>query len=208
MDFALLSAGSLFAILSPFATAPTFLALTEDETPIQQISMAGRACALSLILLTLFSLAGTQILAAFRITVPAFQIAGGLVVMRVAFQLLSGERARLTSVEQSEAEGKPDITVTPLAFPILCGPATISTGIVLGSQAASVGDRAILIVVIILIYAMTFGFLLAAVRSSRWISPLVLKVLGRIMGMLLAAVSVQFILSGLGSAFPAALAPS
>lgn len=205
MEFALLSAGSLFAILSPFATAPTFLALTEDETAAQQISMAGRACALSLILLLLFSLAGAQILGAFRITVPAFQIAGGLVVLRVAFQLLGGERTRLTPIEQDEAENKPDITVTPLAFPILCGPATISTGIVLGSQAASMGDRAALVVVITLIYAMTFGFLLAAVRSSRWISPLVMKVLGRLMGMLLAAVAVQFILSGLGAAYPAAL---
>jgi multiple antibiotic resistance protein len=205
MEFALLSAGSLFAILSPFATAPTFLALTEDETAAQQISMAARACALALVLLVLFSLIGAQILSAFRITVPAFQIAGGLVVLRVAFQLLNGERTRLTPVEHDEAESKPDITVTPLTFPILCGPATLSTGIVLGAQASGLGDRVTLVVVIMLIYAMTFGFLLAAVRSSRLISPLVLRVLGRLMGMLLAAVAVQFILTGLAAAFPAAL---
>ncbi len=205
MEFALLSAGSLFAILSPFATAPTFLALTETESASQQISMAARACALSMALLVLFSLAGAQILGAFRITVPAFQIAGGLVVLRVAFELLAGERKRLTPVERDEAESKLDITVTPLAFPILCGPATLSTGIVLGSQAAGMGDRATLVLVITLIYAMTFGFLFAAVRSSRLISPLVLRVLGRLMGMILAAVAVQFILSGLGAAFPAAL---
>lgn len=205
MEFALLSAGSLFAILSPFATAPTFLALTEDETAEQQISMAARACALALVLLMLFSLIGAQILSAFRITVPAFQIAGGLVVLRVAFQLLNGERTRLTPVEQNEAESKPDITVTPLTFPILCGPATLSTGIVLGAQASGLGERVTLVLVIMLIYAMTFGFLLAAVRSSRLISPLVLRVLGRLMGMLLAAVAVQFILTGLAAAFPAAL---
>jgi multiple antibiotic resistance protein len=199
LEFALLSAGSLFAILNPFATAPTFLALTEEETPIQQISMAARACLLSFLLLGLFSVLGQSILTSFRVTVPAFQIAGGLVVLRVAFQLLGGERSRLTPAEHDEAQTKEDITVTPLAMPILCGPATLSTGIVLGAQAANLGEQLTLVVVIAGLYTLTFCFLYAAVRSSRWIGPLVLRVTGRLMGMLLAAVAVQFILSGFAS---------
>lgn len=199
MDYALLSAGTLFAILNPFATAPTFLALTEDEAQGHRVSMAGRACLLSALLLIGFSLFGEQILGAFRVTVPALQIAGGIVVLRVALQLIGGERRRLTPAESEEAIEKEDITVTPLAVPILCGPGTITTGIVLGTQAGGLQDRTVLAVIIASIYATTFAVLYAAAHSSRWLGPLVLKVLGRLMGMLLATVAVQFMLSGFES---------
>lgn len=203
MDYALLCAGTLFAILSPFATVPTFLALTEDESDDQRLSMATRACTLAVIILVFFSLFGEVILGTFRIEKPALQIAGGLIVLRTAFQLISGERRRLTSPEREEAEEKEDITVTPLAVPILCGPGTITTGIVLGTEASSLSQSAILVGSIVAIYGLTFGFLLVAIRSTRWAGPLVVRVLGRLMGMLLAAVAVQFILAGLENTYPA-----
>lgn len=205
MEYALLCSGTLFAIVSPFATAPTFLAMTEGENDDLQISMAARACALSCFLLVVFSLFGETILGAFRVGVPALQISGGLVILRVAFALIGGERKRLTPAEHDEAEEKEDITVTPLAIPILCGPGTITSGIVLGTQAATYDHRLILISAIVSIYFLTFCLLYAAVRSSRWAGTLVLRVLGRLMGMLLAAVAIQFILSGLVATFPGAL---
>lgn len=205
LDYALLSAGSLFAILSPFATAPTFLAITENESAARQVTMAARACVLSFVILVLFSVLGEPILASFRVTVPALQMAGGIVILRIGLQLMSGERGRLTPAERTQAAEKEDVTVTPLAVPILCGPGTISTGIVLGVEASSVGEYVTLVVVIALIYAMTFGFLFAGVRSTRWISPLALRITGRLMGMLLAAVAMQFMISGITTAFPGVL---
>ena len=207
MEYALLCAGTLFAILSPFATVPTFLALTEDESDEQRLAMATRACALAIVILVFFSLFGEVILGTFRIEKSALQIAGGLIVLRTAFQLIGGERRRLTSPERDEAEEKEDITITPLTVPILCGPGTITTGIVLGTEASSAVQSATLVVAIVLIYGLTLGFLVVAIRSSQWAGPLVVRVLGRLMGMLLAAVAIQFMLSGLASAFPALTAP-
>lgn len=206
VEYAILAFGSLFAILSPFATVPTFLALSDDETPADQMSMAARACVLAFIVLALFSLLGEPILAGFRVSVPALQIAGGLVVLRVAFDLIQGERRRLTPPEQSEARDKADITVTPLAVPILCGPGTITTGIILGAEADGTAQHATLIVVTASIYAVTYAFLTLAVHSSRWMGTLTLRVLGRLMGMLLAGVAVQFVLNGVQAALITPLA--
>lgn len=192
-----LAFGSLFAILSPFATVPTFLALTEDQTSEAQTSMARRACLLACLVLVLFSGLGQHILAGFRVSVPALQIAGGLVILRVALELISGERRRLTPPERAEAESKDDIAITPLAIPILCGPGTITTGIILGTEAGDAFQHTLLVGIIAILYATTFGLLLLAIRSSTWMGPLTVRVIGRLMGMLLAAVAVQFILNGL-----------
>lgn len=201
-SYALLTFGSLFAILSPLGTVPTFLALTEDDTAAARISMARRACIIAFVVMTAFSLLGSRILGSFQVSIPALQIAGGLVILRVGLEMLRGLRSRLTPEERAEAIEKHDVAVTPLGVPMLCGPGSITTAIVLESQATGPLQLAVLVGCTALIYAGTFVLLFAAVRYSAFLGQITLRVIGRLMGLLLAAIAVQFMLNGVRGALP------
>jgi len=201
-SYALLAFGSLFAILSPLGTVPTFVAITDGSSSSARISMARRACTIAFVVMATFSLLGARILNAFEVSIPALQIAGGLVILRVGLEMLGGNRARLSPEERAEAIEKDDIAVTPLGVPMLCGPGTITTGIVLESQATGGLQVAALIGSGAVIYAITFALLWGAVRYSAFVGQLTLRVVARLMGLLLAAVAVQFVLNGVRAALP------
>jgi multiple antibiotic resistance protein len=199
VTYALLSFGALFAVLSPFATVPTFLAMTENNTAAERTQMARRACGIAAVVLIVFSLAGMGILGIFRITVPAFQIAGGLVILRVAFAMLhEGSRpASVTPGERREGEQKEDISITPLAVPILCGPATLTTGVLMSSEATTWLHSGVLVLVITLIYLGTYFMLRFTARYLYLLGEITVRVVSRLMGLLLAAVAIQFIVDGI-----------
>ena len=201
--FTLLALGSLFAILSPFGTVPAFMAMTEHDDEDEQLRMARRACLVAFFGLSAFSLLGSSILGALKISIPALQIAGGLVILRIAFDMLQGNRRRLSPEESAEAREKDDIAITPLAIPMLCGPGTITTGIVLGSQADTALHHAALIASGAAIYTMTYALLWTAVRYSRVVGQIAMRATARIFGLLLAAVAVEFVVTGLREALPA-----
>jgi len=201
--YALLAYSSLFAIVSPFATVPTFMAITERDDMLARLSMARRGCMVAGGVLIFFSLVGDRILEALRVSVPALQIAGGLVILRVAFGMLKAAPRKLTTEERAEAVEKDDIAIAPLAVPVLCGPGTITTGIVLGSAASGIVDHLVLLSAVLAVYGTTFGILWLAVRYSSSLSATALRVLGRLMGVLLAAIAVEFMLQGLRAALPA-----
>lgn len=205
-SYTLLALGSLFAILSPFGTVPMFLGMTEGDTVGDRISMARRACLIACIVMATFALVGARILAAFQVGIPALRIAGGLVILRVGLEMLGGTRRRLTPEERHEALDKDDIATTPLAIPILCGPGSITVAIVLGSQAEGAAQYAVLIASIVVVYAITFVLLWFAVHYSAVLGQITLRVVSRLMGLLLAAVAVQFILNGVTEALPTLLA--
>jgi len=205
LNYGLLAFGSLFAILSPFATVPMFLAFTEDHDAESRISMAGRACVIALVVLVAFGTLGTTILEAFRISIPALKVAGGLVILRIGLEMLSGDRKRLTAEERAEARSKEDVAVTPLAIPVLCGPGTLTTGILLGSATSHWVHYVLLGLTAAVLYAITFCLLYLAVRYSAVVGQITLRVISRIMGLLIAAIAVQFILDGLGDVLPTLL---
>jgi multiple antibiotic resistance protein len=202
--YTLLAASSLFAILSPFATVPAFLTITEHDTEADRLRMARRACLVAFCVLAVFSLVGTWILEALKVSIPALRIAGGLVILRVAFEMLQDQRRQLSAEESEQAREKQDVAITPLAIPMLCGPGTITTGVVLGSQAASPLHYAALIASGAAIYAMTYSLFLLAVRYSAVLGPIGLRVVGRLFGLLLAAIAVEFLVGGLREALPRA----
>lgn len=196
--YALLSFGSLFAILSPFATVPTFLAMTEGNSAAERAVMAGRACKIACGVLIVFTLVGLNILGFFRVSVPAFQIAGGLVILRVAFEMLQGSRAlKVTPEERLEGMQKDDISITPLAVPILCGPGTITTGILLSSQATTWFHMGVLVMNVAIIYLGTYSLLRFAAAYSHVFGETSLKIITRLMGLLLLSIAVQFIVDGM-----------
>ena len=197
--YALLAFGSLFVIVDPIATVPAFLAMTPRDTPEQRIRTARLACVVMAGVLLVFALAGKIIFKFLGITMPAFQIAASIVLLIVALDMLRAQRSRVqeTSEETNAGAEKSDIAITPLAVPMLAGPGAISTAIVLQSQAAGVAHSVALCVCIVGVAFVSYLIFRISAHGGRWLSPIATKVLTRIMGLLLAAVAVQFMINGL-----------
>jgi multiple antibiotic resistance protein len=196
--YSVLTFGSLFAVLNPFATVPPFLAMTQSNTRAERLAMAEHACMIAACVLAVFSLSGMRILNFFGVSVGAFQIAGGLVLIRVAFELLQGGRSlKVTEEESEEGAEKDDISITPLGIPILCGPATITAGILVASEALTWVHTGIVVAAIAVIYVSIFLVLRLASDYFNRIGETPIKISSRLMGLILVAVSVQFVVDGL-----------
>lgn len=198
MEFAILSFASLFVIVDPIGVIPIFLAMTPDNTPAERQKMAALACGLSFLILLAFALTGNVILSVFGITFPAFEIAGGIILLLVGIDMLQARRTLVkeTYEEQMEGTGKEDIAVTPLAVPMLAGPGAITAVLLLSSQASNWFERGVLVINILLVTALTFAILSFVALKSRHLSVIALKVMVRLMGLILTAVAVQFIING------------
>ena len=199
LEFALLAPVSLFVIVNPFSTIPVFLAITPGDSPRDRIATARTATTVAGGLMLFFSLTGPILFSFLGITLPAFQIAGGALLFVIAFEMLRSPDAevRLTTEERAIAARKDDVAITPLAVPLLCGPGAISTVLILQTQAATLAHRGILVAVVPVVYFSFFLILAAAARGAARINPLALRVLKRLMGLLFAAIAVQFIINGI-----------
>lgn len=199
IEYALLALGSLFAIVDPIATVPAFLAMTVRHTVSDRLRTARVACLTAIGLLAGFALLGQLLFKIFGVTLPAFQVAGGLVLLLVALDMLRAQRSPVQETAEETAEGaeKDDIAITPLAMPMLAGPGAISTVILLDAQAADWRQRVILLACLSLIGLASYVILAVAGRGARWLSPIALKIVTRLMGLVLAAVAIQFIFNAL-----------
>jgi len=199
LEYAFLTLGSLFAIVDPFAAIPTFLAMTEKDSQEQRRRMARTACLTCAGVMAVFALLGPSIFKLFGITMPAFQLAGGLVLLLSALDMLRAQKStlRVTPEEAEEGRSKEDIAITPLAVPILAGPGAITTSIVLASKANTWVHSCIFYVCIAAVSLGTYYVLTLSASGARKISPTLMNIVTRLMGLLLAAIGVQFILSAL-----------
>jgi multiple antibiotic resistance protein len=198
-EYIFLAFSSLFIIVDPLAAIPAFLAMTPDDTPESRKRMAGLACAVMAGVLIFFGGAGKWIFKFLSITMPAFQIAASIVLLLVALDMLRAQRSRVqeTSEETEAGTSKTDIAITPLAVPMLAGPGAISTVILLQNRAANALQTAALYACILAVSLASYLILRVAARGARWLSPIALRIATRIMGLLLAAVAIQFILNAL-----------
>jgi multiple antibiotic resistance protein len=209
-EYILLAASSLFVIIDPLAAIPAFLAMTPTDTPAQRIRMARLACCVTAGVLLAFAIAGKWIFKFLGITMPAFQLAASIVLLLVALDMLRAQRSRVQETSEETAAGvtKTDIAVAPLAIPMLAGPGAISTAIVMHSQAANLGQRVALYVCILAVCFACYVILRLSARGAQWLSPIALSITTRIMGLLLSAVAIQFMLNAVrqikGEWFPAA----
>jgi multiple antibiotic resistance protein len=146
-----------------------------------------------------FAVAGKLIFRLLGITIPAFQLAGSIVLLLVALDMLRARRSRVQETEEETNAGtaKDDIAITPLAVPMLAGPGAISTAILLHSRAANFAQQVSLLVCIVLVCAVTYVVLAISTRGARWLSPIVMKLIERLMGLLLAAIAMQFLVNAL-----------
>jgi len=199
-EYAVLTFVSLFAIVDPFAAVPAFLAMTPRNSVEQKRRMALVASIIAGIMLAAFAAGGQRIFRLFGITLPAFQVAGGLILLLAALDMLRAKRSSLkeTAEETQEGAAKDDIAVTPLAIPMLAGPGSITTVIVLAGKASDLRHKAVLFACIAAVSVVSFLVLFVAAAGSRRLSPILLNIMERLMGLLLATIGVQFILSALG----------
>jgi len=189
---------TLFVIVDPIGLAPLFVALTQGMTPAARRAVGLRACLVGVLLLTLFGLLGEALLQAVGISLPAFRIAGGILLFLTALDMLFERRSKRREGQAREAEDDPsdDPSVFPLATPLIAGPGAMASMILLvgeGDWTRVLAVHLVMLAVILLV----FLFFLAAGLLERLLGPMGINMVTRLLGMLLAALSVQFVLDGL-----------
>lgn len=186
-------------IVDPLAVVPAFLAMTPNDMPEHRVRTARLACCVAAAVLLAFSIAGTLVFKVLGITMPAFQIAASIVLLLVALDMLRAQRSRVQETHEETKAGteKTDIAVTPLAIPMLAGPGAISTTILLQNEAKDVPQHVALYCCIPTVLLASYIILRIAARGARRLNPIALSIAARIMGLLLAAVAIQFMLNAI-----------
>jgi len=207
IEYSLLAASSLFVIVDPFAVIPAFIAMTPNDSPAERSRMAKIACLVVAGVLLGFGFAGKWVFQLLGITMPAFQIAASIVLLLVALDMLRAQRSRVQETREETAAGaeKTDIAVTPLAIPMLSGPGAISTVILLQSEAATVWHSLALCGCILLVALASYWILRMAAHGAKRLNPIALRIGTRVMGLLLAAIAVQFMLNAIKALKPGLL---
>lgn len=201
MDFAcaLTAFATIFSIVDPFAAVPVFIAITPNDTEQARKRMVRVAAIVCCIVLLLFAFAGNYIFKFFGITMEAFRAAGGALLLILALDMMRAKSGPTPQSPEEEKEGveKADVAITPLAVPLLAGPGAMSTVALFGTQAgrdlykiAAVGGA------IVLTSVLSWIILANSNRLIRLIGQIGVRIITRIMGLLLAGIGAQFILSG------------
>lgn len=194
---------SIFAIVDPLGVVPFFSVLTEGMKPSEKQEIVSKACLTATIILGVFAVFGQWIFAGFGFTIPAFKIAGGILLFGVALEMLHGERSRsrLTAQEREETLEREDVAVVPLGIPLLAGPGAITTVMIyMTASVADPVDKLFVFAGILVSVLAAFALLHNADRIFRKIGRTGTRAIGRVMGLLLAAIAVQFIIDGIVAA--------
>ena len=196
--------GSLFSIVDPFSALPVFVALTGEKPREYQSRTALRASLTCFVVLSVFAAAVSFIFKFFGITIPAFKIAGGVLLFTLALEMMRAKHAttRATAEEQTEAQQKEDVGLIPIGVPLLSGPGAIAAVMVLAGQAESTASRVAVHVAILGIGASAFLILRSAAVVGKLLGTTGIRVIGRLMGLILAAIAIQFVIDGAHEAFP------
>ncbi|MCG8448729.1 MAG: MarC family protein [Pirellulales bacterium] len=197
-----LSLATFFATIGPFDVAAMFAALTASQTAQQRRSIAIRGTLIGVGILLAFALIGELLLASLGISLAALRTAGGILLLLIGIDMVfarSSGGISTTDEEESEAISKSDISVFPLATPLIAGPGAMGAAILLmADQQGNVAGQAIVIASILLILLLTFVSMLLAGKIQHWLGVTGMHVITRVMGVLLSALAVQFIFDGIG----------
>ena len=186
---------SLFSIVDPLVAVPIFVTLTEKYSPKKRLKIAKDASVSVLCILLSFLIAGGLILKFFGISIEGIRIAGGLMIIATAAEMLQ-KKERLLPVEQQESEEKEDIAFSPLAMPILSGPGSIAVIIGMTTDAKSFDHYLAIFFVICLVALCCYLFLSLAHIISHKLGPTTMRSFNRIMGFILLCIGVQYIVNG------------
>ena len=197
LPFALLCFTSFFTLTNPLGTMPVFLTMTNGMNDHERKAIVRRATIVSFITLMVFTFSGQFLFKFFGISSNGFRIAGGFIIFKIGFDML---QARYSNAKLKEEEVKTyadDISITPLAIPMLCGPGAIANAIMLMDDASTLSLKGTLIGIIALVYFITFLILQASTRLVRILGETGNNVMMRLMGLILMVSAVECFVSGL-----------
>lgn len=200
-QFAVVTFTSILFLVDPIAVIPAYMAFVRKESPERRKATARSACVAAGLTLIIFAAAGDSILKLFGVTLPAFRIAGGFILWLVAMDMLRAKRSTQEgNQEMKEGEEKEDVAITPLGIPMLAGPAAMSTVMVLSAQAQGAASQAVVYGAIVLVMIISWASLRVSDRVFRRLGESGIRVATRVMGLILGAIAVQFVLSGMRDA--------
>lgn len=194
-EFSFIAFCSIFFLVDPFAAVPPFLAMTHSATEEGRRRMAARASWTCFIVLAIFAISGSFIFKIFGITMAAFEIAGGLILLLIGLEMLQARRS--TQDDYGDNDGKEDIGITPLGIPLLAGPGAISTVMVLVGTSENWQHKLAIFVAIVCTALASYFILSSADKVRRRMGDTGIRIMMRIMGLMLTAIAVQFVINGL-----------
>jgi multiple antibiotic resistance protein len=197
--FSVLALSSIFFLVDPFAALPTFLAVTTGDDAKRRRRTAWKASLTALVVLSAFAIAGQYIFRMFGITLPAFEIAGGIILLLIGLDMLEAKRSptQESTEETTEARVKEDAGIVPLGIPMLAGPGAITSVMVLVGQAQTRWQMAASLISIFITAAICYLVLGNSDRVARVLGDTGVRILVRIMGLLLVALAVQYFVNGM-----------
>ncbi len=196
---------TFLVIIDPPGCAPIFASLTRGATTVERRSMAIRSCIIAWAILMFFAMLGRPMLEALGISLASFRIAGGILLFYIAVEMVFERRTERRERRADSIEGTPqaeDISVFPMAMPMIAGPGSIASAMLWVSRAETPVHIAVVLGAITVVMLMTLVTLLAAGPLLRLIGERVESVITRILGVILAALASQFVIDGLRQSFP------
>ncbi len=199
---------TLFVVIDPLGIAPIFASITTKDTARQRRQIAVKGVIIAAVILVAFALGGQALLTAMGIGLPAFQIAGGLLLLLLSIDMVMVRHSGLRETTPGEAEEgmqRSDVSVFPLAIPLIAGPGALTSIVLLmGEARQDLVVQALVLAVMLAVLAITLICLLVTGQLIRLLGQTGINVVTRVFGIIMAALSVQFILDGLGAVWPGA----
>lgn len=197
-SFFIVALTTLFVIVEPFGVVPVFAAMTAGRPAAETRRIALRASLLGAAVLVAFAFGGRLFLDLLGVRIDAFRMAGGLLLLLTAIEMLRAKRAscRCTKEELDDAKGKDDIAVVPLAIPLLSGPGAMAAVMMLMTRASGTASVVALLAAIAVTFGVSFVVLRGASTVSRFLGPAAMAAIQRVLGLVLAAMSLQFMVEG------------
>ncbi|MAP81082.1 MAG: antibiotic resistance protein MarC [Aequorivita sp.] len=195
--FGVLSFTSFFTLINPLGTMPIFLTMTGELNIQERTNTAKRATIVSFVTIVIFAFTGQLLFKFFGISVDSFRIVGGVIFFLMGMDML---QARLGKVKVKESEVKTyvdDISITPLAIPMICGPGALTNSIVMMEDADSIEKKLVLIFTVLLVMVLTFIILYSSSRIIKILGQTGINVMMRLMGLIVMVIAVEFFFAGL-----------
>lgn len=196
---------TLFVVIDPPGCAPIYAGLTADASPRDRRAMAVRACVVAALILLFFLAVGQDVLSALQIELDSFRIAGGIMLFLIALDMVFETRTQRREQRAEKVRDNPDIedvSVFPMAIPMLAGPGSISSVMLLESTAQGLAGTLVVLGALVAVLLLTLVALLVAAPLMRVFGSRVEAVLTRLLGVLLAALAAQYVIDGIRGTFP------
>ena len=199
---------TLFVVIDPIGLTPIFISLVGDRSSAEQARVARQAILVAAAIVLAFTLGGTLLLQYLGISIEAFQVAAGVLLLKIAIDMVFAQRERETEEERKEAQLREDISVFPLAIPLIAGPGTLASILILVSEANAYSFGLVIILAIAaIVLLMAYTLLCLSSNLSRILGQTGINVVTRVLGVLLSALAVQYVTNGIVAVLKPILKP-